>query len=111
MQYLIYFLTRKLKERKLLCKLRCLRRISRPEKSRNSPYNITIIFYTSSISPISCVRLINEWQSIDRSQSRVACRDFLGLWLLKKFVFLKESVVQNFLKAEVKQNTKTKTEG
>ena len=107
----IHFFKRKLKERKLLCKLRCLRRISRPEKSRNSPYNITIIFYTSSISPISCVRLINEWQSIDRSQSRVACRDFLGLWLLKKFVFLKESVVQNFLKAEVKQNTKTKTEG
>ena len=35
----------------------------------------------------------------------------LELWLLKKFVFLKESVVQNFLKAEVKQNTKTKTEG
>ena len=26
----------------------------------------------------------------------------------KKFVFLKDSVVQNFLKAEVKQNTKTK---
>ena len=36
------------------------------------------------ISPISCVRLINEWQSVDRSQSRVACRDFLELWLLKK---------------------------
>ena len=36
------------------------------------------------ISLISCVRLINEWQSDDRSQSRVACRDFLELWLLKK---------------------------
>ena len=36
------------------------------------------------ISPISCVRLINEWQSDDHSQSRVACRDFLVLWLLKK---------------------------
>ena len=63
------------------------------------------------ISPISCVRLINEWQSVDRSKSRVARRHFLGLWLLKaqkKFVFPKDSVVQNFLKAEVKQNTKTK---
>ena len=29
----IHFFKRKLKERKLLCKLRCLRRISRPEKS------------------------------------------------------------------------------
>ena len=27
---------------------------------------------------------MNEWQSDDRSQSRVACRDFLELWLLKK---------------------------
>ena len=36
------------------------------------------------ISPISCVRLINEWQRDDCSQSRVACRDFLELWLLKK---------------------------
>ena len=66
------------------------------------------------ISPISCVRLINEWQSVDRSQSRVACRDFLELWLLKKnpekFVFLADNVTQNCLEREVKQNTKKKPE-
>ena len=60
------------------------------------------------ISPISCVRLINEWQSDDRSQSRVACRDFLELWRLKKrekFVFLTDDVTQNFLEREVKHSS------
>ena len=84
----IFFFIRKLKEKKSSYKLRRFRRISRPEKSREilvkHAYNITIIFYMCLISPISCVRLINEWQSDDRSQSRVACRDFLELWLLKK---------------------------
>ena len=80
--------------------MRWFKTISRPEKSREihvkHAYNITIIFYMCLISPISCVRLINEWQSVDRSQSRVACRDFLELWLLKKkpekFVFLADNV-------------------
>ena len=65
------------------------------------------------ISPVSCVRLINGWQSVDRSQSRIACRVFLGLWLLKapkKFVFLTDRVVQNFLAVEVKLNTRRKIE-
>ena len=72
----------------LLYKLRWFKTISCPEKSREilvkHAYNITIIFYMCLISPISCVRLINEWQSDDRSQSRVACRDFLELKQLKK---------------------------
>ena len=91
--FCMFFFIRKLKEKKLLHKLWCLRRISRPVKSRNSTPT-TITFYICLISPISCVRLINEWQSVDRSQSRVACRDFLGLWLLKtqkKFVFLTDN--------------------
>ena len=61
------------------------------------------------ISPISCVRLINEWQSVDRSQSRVACRDYLRIWHVKhekKIVLLRDNVAQNFLEEEVKQNTK-----
>ena len=68
------------------------------------------------ISPICCVWLINEWQNVDRSQSRVACQDFIGLWLFearKKFIFLTDSVVQNFLEAEVnkyeKKNPKLRT--
>ena len=72
----------------LLYKLRWFKTISCPEKSREilvkQAYNVTIILYMCLISPISCVRLMNEWQSVDRSQSRVACRDFLELWLLKK---------------------------
>ena len=67
---------------------------------------MTIIFYMCLISPISCVRLINEWQSVDCSQSRVACQDFIGLWLLKaqkKIVFVTDSVVQNFPEAEVQK--------
>ena len=75
-------------EKKLLYKLRCFKRVFRPVKRREilvkHAYNNTIIFYICLISPISCVRLINEWQSDDRSQSRVAYRDFLELWLLKR---------------------------
>ena len=89
-----YFFIRKLNE-KSHYKLRWFKTISCPEKSREilvkHAYNITIIFYMCLISPISCVRLINEWQSDDRSQSRVACRDFLELWLLKKIA---EFVIQ-----------------
>ena len=51
-------------------------------------------------------------QSAVSGQSRVACRDFLELWLPKnkeKFVFLTDNVIQNFLEGEVKQNTKRKT--
>ena len=47
-----------------------------------------------------------EWQSVDCSQSRVACQDFIGLWLLKaqkKIVFVTDSVVQNFPEAEVQK--------
>ena len=83
------------------------------EKPWQHVYNITIAFYMCLISPVSCVRLINGWQSVDRSQSRIACRDFLGLWLLKapkKFVFLTDRVVQNFLAVEVKLNTRRKIE-
>ena len=80
------FLYKKAQGKKLLYKLRWFKTISCPEKSREilvkHAYNITIIFYMCLISPISCVRLINEWQSDDRSQSRVVCRDFLELWLL-----------------------------
>ena len=68
--------------------------------------SVIIIFYMCLISPISCVRLINEWQSVDCSQSRVACQDFIGLWLLKaqkKIVFVTDSVVQNFPEAEVQK--------
>ena len=81
--FYIFFFIRKLKEKKSSYKLRCFRRISRPKKIRNSTRLMTIIFYMCLISPISCVRLINEWQSVDCSQSRVACQDFIGLWLLK----------------------------
>ena len=100
-------------KKKLLYKLRCFKRVFRPVKRREilvkHAYNNTIIFYICLISPISCVRLINEWQSDDRSQSRVAYRDFLELWLLKKkSVCLTDNVT--FHGAEVKQNTKRKTE-
>ena len=91
----ICYVVRKLKKKKLLYNVRWFETISRPEKSQEilvkRACNITIIFYVCLISPISCVRLINEWQSDDRSQSRVACRDFLELWQQKKrekFVFL-----------------------
>ena len=67
--FYIFFFIRKLKSREILVK---------------QAYNVTIVLYMCLISPISCVRLMNEWQSVDRSQSRVACRDFLELWLLKK---------------------------
>ena len=52
-------------------------------------------------------------QSAVSGQSRVVCRDFLELWLQKKkkekFVFLTDTVTQNSLEGEVKQNTKRKT--
>ena len=58
-------------------------------------------FKISLISSISCVRFKNEWQSIGRSQSRVACR--LSLGSNKQFVFQTDNVAQNFLKAEVNE--------
>ena len=51
------------------------------------------------ISSISCVRFENEWQSVGRSQSRVACR----LAANKQFVFQTDNVAQNFLEAEVNE--------
>ena len=53
----------------------------------------------SLISSISCVRFENEWQSVGRSQSRVACR----LAANKQFVFQTDNVAQNFLEAEVNE--------
>ena len=77
MRCFIYFAIRKLKKKTLLYKLRWFKTISRPEKSREilvkHAYSITIIFYMCLIS-----------QSAVSGQSRVACRDFLELWLLKK---------------------------
>ena len=35
------------------------------------------------ISPIRWIRLISEWQSVGRPQSRVACRDYLRIWHIK----------------------------
>ena len=68
--------------------------ISHPEKIREilvkHANNITIILHMYClISPIRCIRLINELQSVDRPQSRAACRDFQGLWLIKKKKFKK----------------------
>ena len=48
-------------------------------------------------------------QSAVSDQSRVACRDFLELWLPKKkkkktkFVFLTDNITQNFLEGELKK--------
>ena len=57
----IFFFIRKLKEKKSSYKLRCFRRISRPEKSREilfkHAYNITIIFTLFNIT-ISWIRSI-----------------------------------------------------
>ena len=61
-----------------------------------------VIFYMCLIS-----------QSAVSGQSRVACRDFLQLWLPKKkkkekFVFLTDNVTQNFQEREVKKKRKEK---
>ena len=56
---------------------------------------------------------VNKWMAMTVYQSRVACRDFLGLWLLKtqkKFVFLTDNGFWNFLEVEVKLNTRRKIE-
>ena len=71
---------------------------SRPKKTvtvRVQCYN-NFFKKISLISSISSVRFENEWQS--------ACR----LAANKRFVFQKDNVAQNFLEAEVKQNTKIK---
>ena len=77
MRCFIYFAIRKLKKKTLLYKLRGFKTISRPEKSREilvkHAQSIMVIFYMCLIS-----------QSAVSDQSRVACRDFLELWLPKK---------------------------
>ena len=52
------------------------------------------------------------WQSPHHSQSKVVCRNFFGLWLLKtkKFVLLTDSDIQTRLKGKENKNAKIKTE-
>ena len=73
-------------------KLRCLRRIYIPEKIRNNTREKMRFFHVRLISLISAdtsrafrftrlsrhsVRLMNERQSLHRSQSKVICQNFL----------------------------------
>ena len=68
-------------------------RISSLEKAVTAHVKNIVIFHVCLISPVSCwhvtrlsrhlVRLINERQSLHHSQSKVFCRNFFGLWLLK----------------------------
>ena len=68
-------------------------RISSLEKAVTAHVKNVVIFHVCLISPISCwhvtrlsrhlVKLINERQSLHHSQSKVFCRNFFGLWLLK----------------------------
>ena len=68
-------------------------RISSLEKAVTVHVKNIVIFHVCLISPISwwhvtrlshhLVRLINERQSLHHSQSKVFCRNFFGLWLLK----------------------------
>ena len=65
------------------------------KKSRNSVCVKLVVFFKSLclISPISCwritcflchfIRLMNKWQSLHHSQSKVVYQNFLGLWLLQ----------------------------
>ena len=68
-------------------------RIFSLEKAVTAHVKNIVIFHVCLISPVSCwhvtrlsrhlVRLINERQSLYHSQSKVFCRNFFGLWLLK----------------------------
>ena len=106
MRCFIYFFIRKLKEKNYCINCGVLDGFLALIKTvtiRLQCYN-NFFLKISLISSISCVRFENEWQSVGRSQSRVACR----LAANKQFVFQTDNVAQNFLEAKVKQNTKIK---
>ena len=106
MRCFIYFFIRKLKEKNYCIDCGVLDGFLALKKTvtvRVQCYKISFL-KISLISSISCVRFEYEWQSVGRSQSRVACR----LAANKQFVFQTDNVAQNFLEAKVKQNTKIK---
>ena len=68
-------------------------RISSPERSCDNTcekiqYHFTCVWYDNSAAntslALSChlVRLMNEQQSLNHSQSKIVCWNFFGLWLL-----------------------------
>ena len=106
MRCFIYFFIRKLKEKNYCINCGVLDGFLALIKTvtiRLQCYD-NFFFKISLISSISCVKFKNEWQSVGRSQSRVACR----LAANKQFVLQTDNVAQSFLEAKVKQNTKIK---
>ena len=101
-------------------KLRCYRRISGLEKSRNNKREKISYFSRVLIKPISClhvtrlwrhsVRFMNERRSLHDLQ--VVSRDFLELWWLKhqKIRIADRQSGSNFPSREGNQYTKRKTE-
>ena len=85
---------------KLSYKLQWFKTISRREILAKYAYSIMIIFYMCLIS-----------KSAVSGQSRVACRDFVELWLPKKkeekFVFLTDNVTQGSKTKYEKKNLKS----
>ena len=71
-------------------KPRCYLRISRPEKSRNNTQKNTINFHVRLISQSAadnCHSLLaslgRDDEYMAKSSSKVVCRNFFALWLLK----------------------------